>query len=102
MLKAASAGNLTFSGNIDSNSLDLTSTKGAIALTGNVTGGTVGGILVASAPQGNIRANAAGNDIFATAGVTPTRQLRVTMVLRAAASGAVPSATRVGLVWTCP
>ena len=40
--------------------------------------------------------------IFSTAGVTPSQHLRVTMVLRAAGSGAVPSASRVGLIWTCP
>ena len=40
--------------------------------------------------------------LFSTAGVTPAQHLRVTIVLRASSGGAVPSASRIGLVWTCP
>jgi streptogramin lyase len=39
---------------------------------------------------------------FSTAGVAPSAQLRVTMSLRAGSDGAVPSVSRINLVWTCP
>ena len=70
------------------------------------TAATVGGLSAATpVPVGSLPPSAspyALGPIFSTAGVTPAQQLRVTMVLRASSGGAVPSASRIGLVWTCP
>ncbi|MDQ3038078.1 MAG: hypothetical protein M3Q72_00560, partial [Actinomycetota bacterium] len=40
--------------------------------------------------------------LFSGASVTPQQQLRVTLVLRASSTGAVPIVNGIGLVWTCP
>jgi hypothetical protein len=68
---------MTFTGNIDAGTLDLTSNKGSISLVGTVRGGTLGSNLVANAPEGNISVDGAGNDIFAIAGVTYKDEFRL-------------------------